>query len=208
MEYEAEIDETHIDGTDLDETESERRLLRAMARGDRRAFDRFVAYYTPALVRYAQGQLAGQPEAIPDIVQGTLAAAVERLGTFRGDGPLGAWLLGICRFQIGTYWRRRQVRRRFTSDEAAELDRLESQEPSPWQTLERRQRRATVHSTLDLLPPPYGDVLEWKYLEEMSVKEIAARLEVSPKAAESTLTRARSAFRRLFSAATEGWGEI
>ena len=196
-------------GNDLqsDEKRWERQLLRGMARGDRQAFDSFVAHYTPALVRYAQTHLAGHPEAIPDLVQSTLVTAVERLGSFRGDGPLGAWLLGICRFQIGTYWRRRRVRRRWEAEGPVGLEQVEAPDDSPWDLLAERQEKASVHSTLELLPPPYGDVLEWKYLEELSVKEIAARLEVSPKAAESTLTRARAAFRRLFLATNEGRGD-
>ena len=188
----------------MDESLLERRLLRGMARGDRSCFDDFVAHYTPALVRYAQAHLAGHPDAVQDIVQSTLAAAVERLASFRGDGPLGAWLLGICRHQVATYWRRRQVRQRFTADDSVDLEGLESAEDSPQYALEARHRRATVHGTLELMPEPYGDVLEWKYLEELSVKDIAARLRVSPKAAESTLTRARAAFRKLFSATMEG----
>ncbi len=55
---------------------------------------------------------------------------------------------------------------------------------------------------LDQLPSHYGSALEWKYLEELSVKEIASRLKLSPKAAESTLTRAREAFRDGFTALT------
>ena len=190
----------------IDDSLWERRLLRGMARGDRASFDRFVAHYTPALVRYAQNHLSGHDEAVPDVVQSTLAVAVERLDSFRGDGPLGAWLLGICRFQIGTYWRRWKVRRQTEADSGVMLDDIESGDDSPWQLLESEHRRATVHSTLDLLPPPYGDVLEWKYLQDLSVKEIAGRLEVSLKAAESALTRARSAFRKAFSAAMEAEG--
>ena len=52
--------------------------------------------------------------------------------------------------------------------------------------------------TLDYLPDNYGDALEWKYIQELSVQEIAARLKVSPKAAESLLSRAREAFRDAF----------
>ena len=49
--------------------------------------------------------------------------------------------------------------------------------------------------TLDHIPSLYGDVLEWKYIHGLSVKEIARRIGRGPKAAESLLTRAREAFR-------------
>ena len=70
--------------------------------------------------------------------------------------------------------------------------------------LQRRELSTFVQLTLDHLPGRYGDVLEWKYLQEMSVDEIAERLGVGYKAAESLLTRARAAFREGFSIG-RGW---
>ncbi|MGH8238712.1 MAG: RNA polymerase sigma factor, partial [Steroidobacteraceae bacterium] len=55
--------------------------------------------------------------------------------------------------------------------------------------------RRLVQATMDVLPQRYGDVLEWKYVDGLPVADIAARLEIGPKAAESLLTRARGAFR-------------
>ena len=57
-----------------------------------------------------------------------------------------------------------------------------------------------IQATLDALPNRYGDVLEWKYVDGLSVKQIAQRLGVGPKAAESLLTRARGAFRETLQA--------
>jgi RNA polymerase sigma-70 factor (ECF subfamily) len=64
----------------------------------------------------------------------------------------------------------------------------------------QQQVRRLVEATLDTLPAHYGDVLEWKYVDGLSVNEIAGRLHVGPKAAESLLTRARSAFREAIAA--------
>ena len=50
----------------------------------------------------------------------------------------------------------------------------------------------------------YGDALEWKYLEGLAVREIADRLGLTAKAAESLLARAREAFRDGFSALVQG----
>lgn len=61
-----------------------------------------------------------------------------------------------------------------------------------------------MHVTLDRLPGSYANALEWKYVEGLPVAEIAGRLGLSPKAAESLLTRARTAFREGFVALTRG----
>ena len=57
-----------------------------------------------------------------------------------------------------------------------------------------------VWAVLDHLPVRYGNALQWKYIQGLSVREIASRLGASPKAAESLLTRARQAFRDGFAA--------
>ena len=55
--------------------------------------------------------------------------------------------------------------------------------------------RSSGAATASRMARHYGDILEWKYVDGLSVADIAARLGVGPKAAESLLTRARNAFR-------------
>ena len=59
----------------------------------------------------------------------------------------------------------------------------------------REQLHRIVEATLDALPGHYGTALEWKYIDGLSVREIAVRLDLGEKAAESLLTRARESFR-------------
>ncbi len=59
----------------------------------------------------------------------------------------------------------------------------------------REQVSRVVAATLDALPGRYGEALEWKYIDGLSVREIAVRLKLGEKAAESLLTRARESFR-------------
>ncbi len=75
----------------------------------------------------------------------------------------------------------------------------------PATALERKELARLVRVALDYLPIRYGQALEWKYLAGLPVNEIARRLELSPKAAESLLTRARQAFRDDFGELLGGW---
>jgi RNA polymerase sigma-70 factor (ECF subfamily) len=61
-----------------------------------------------------------------------------------------------------------------------------------------------VQVVLDALPERYANALEWKYAHGLSVNEIAKRLGVGHKAAESVMSRARDAFREGFAALTQG----
>ena len=183
---------------------SERELVRRMLSGDEGAFDEFFADYFPRLFRFAVVRLR-DPDVAEDIVQTSLMAAMRHLGSWRGEASLFTWLCTICRREIGA-WQKRTSRRVIVSiedDDAslrAALDSIGAAADAPDARLARADTGRTVQLALDHLPPRYSRALEWKYLEELSVDDIAGRLQCTPKAAESLLTRARNAFRDAFAA--------
>lgn len=190
----------------------DRRLVRRMLAGQEPAFEEFFAAYFPPLFRFASARLrdAGAAE---EVVQAALSRAVTRLHTYRGEAALFTWLCTFCRHEISA-WAERQARRPAQVDLIEELpevraalESLSAHAPSdPEATLRREELRRVVQATLDALPPRYGDALEWKYIEGLSVQEIAQRLGLGLKAAESVLSRARAAFRDGFLAVGgAGW---
>jgi RNA polymerase sigma-70 factor (ECF subfamily) len=180
------------------------RLVRQMLRGDEDAFSTFFASYAPRLYRFTLTRVADE-DATEEIVQATLVQAIRKLYLFRGDAALFTWMVALCRHEIGAWLARTgrwptvaleedlpEVRKR--------LEALALRAAGPEEDLERREVARLVRVALDFLPSHYGDVLEWKYIQELSVAEIATRLGVTAKAAESLLARARSAFREGFEA--------
>ena len=174
-------------------------LIRRMRSGDERAFDVFFDAYFPRLFRFAVRRL-GNEDAAEDVVQAALIIAVRKIGMWRGEAALFAWLCTICRHELSAYWAR-TGRQPVTlpldddPDTRAQIESLAHDGPGPYAELEQHDLSERVRVTLDHLPRPYGDVLTWKYIEGLSVVEIAGRLGSTAKAAESMLTRARVAFR-------------
>jgi RNA polymerase sigma-70 factor, ECF subfamily len=183
---------------------SERELVRRMLGGDERAFDEFFADYFPRLFRFAVLRLRDQ-DAAEDLVQNSLISAVRHLGSWRGEATLFTWLCTICRREISA-WEKRTSRRVTVSlaeDDAglrAALESIGAAAEAPDAGLARADTGRIVQLVLDHLPPRYSRALEWKYLEDLSVDDIATRLQCTPKAAESLLTRARDSFRDAFAA--------
>ncbi len=183
----------------------DRALARSMLAGDEAAFEEFFEGNFPGLYRFAVARLK-DPELARDVVQSAICKAIANLHTFRGEATLTAWLFTICRYEISGHYRRlrRAPARVDLVEEVPEvraaLDSLASGFEDPDASFSRKEVARYVHAVLDRLPGRYGAVLEWKYLDGLSVKEIAGRLEVGPKAAESLLTRARQAFRDGFAA--------
>jgi RNA polymerase sigma-70 factor (ECF subfamily) len=183
-------------------------LVRRLIAGDEAAFDEFFVSHFPPLYRFARARLGGDDNAAEDIAQRVLIRALRRLHTYRGEAALLTWLCTLCRREMAGWLEREAVGRAVSlSDDPPELraalERLAAVDAAdPESVLRRRELAGLVRLTLDYLPARYGDVLEWRYIEELSVSEIAGRLGVGYKAAESLLARARAAFRDGFSTVT------
>ena len=81
------------------------------------------------------------------------------------------------------------------------VDSLEEDESlRPDKRQERLELVRLIQVALDRLPPNYGNILEWKYIDGYSVKEIAARLELGTEATQSLLARAKRAFCDVYAA--------
>lgn len=179
-------------------------LARRLRNGDEPAFEAFFAEFFPRLYRFARVRLGGDDDAAEEVAQVTLIKALAKLGTYRGEAALFTWLCTFCRHEIaGWFERNGKDSRLVRADDSAEtrvvfeaIAALSRDDPE--QEYERRELSRLVHMTLDHLPQHYGDALAWKYLEDIDVDEIARRLGVGYKAAESLLTRARQAFREAF----------
>jgi RNA polymerase sigma-70 factor (ECF subfamily) len=196
-----------------DALQDEKQLVRRMLDGDERAFKEFFDEYFARLYRFALPRLNGNADAAQEVAQATLCKVMRKLDTFRGEATLFTWICQICRRQIADHLRDRQrhservVLIEDSPQVQAALDAIPAPDSErPDQRYDDGQIGGLVRSVLDRLPARYGDALEWKYVEGMSVEEIGAKLGIGTTAAQSLLARARVAFRdaveKVFGAAT------
>jgi RNA polymerase sigma-70 factor (ECF subfamily) len=179
----------------------DRAIAQRLLAGDEHAFRQVFDDFFPKLYRFALARLEGNRDAATEAVQQTFCKAFEHMDSYRGEASLYGWMCQICRNVITDDGRRRRREgtRLALDDEPSVRGILESlaapTPEQPEQDASRRDLARLIQAALDALPGRYGDVLEWKYVDGLSVKMIAARLGLGPKAAESLLTRAREAFR-------------
>jgi len=131
-------------------------------------------------------------------VQQTMINAMKALASYRGEASLLTWLCQIARNEMKAWYRRNQHRAELTDslDERPELlAALESRSDD----LAEETTGMLVQTSLDQLPSSYGKVLELKYIEGLSVTEIATQMSLGEIAVQSLLGRARKAFREVFS---------
>jgi len=164
--------------------------LAALARGqDPRALEAITRCYGERLVDI--GRRACRDDSLgEDAAQEALAAAVERLGDWRGEGSLEAWL---GRMVTNACWRMRRGRK---NDPALhDHDAVVPDEDTPEAAAARAELAGILSEGLLALSPTDRALLLLSDVEGWKGPELAARLDISPAAARKRLSRARGRLR-------------
>lgn len=189
---------------ELPQIEQDRSLASQVAGGNHEAFDAFFREYFPRLFRFTLSRVDNNPELAEEIVQRTMCIVVCKMGSYRGEALLFTWLCQICRNETNAIFRQRRLEVREAvpiEDHPAVQAALESMSADDFRPESAQRREEIAHfvrATLEYLPTKYAVALEMKYVNGNSVAEIAEKLGVGEKAAESVLSRARKAFKEGF----------
>ena len=158
----------------------------AFLKGREEGFDALFHRYYPPL-RYLAQDLLGSHAAAEDIVSDSFVKLWERRGRLGTSGSIRAWLYTTVQNACIYVLRREKLKmlhlaytkRSGEGQERPVLHRLIEAE-----TLHR------LHTALKTLPPKCGKVLRMYYLEEKSLQEIAAELNLSLSTVKSQKGRA------------------
>lgn len=148
----------------------EERLRGAVLAGDQAAWRALYDGAFAELWNYVLWRCAGLQTIAEDIVQETWLVAVRRIGDFDPtEGPFLAWLRGIAANQLRNHFRavRRHPEMQSHFAEPSHDDR------------ERREQAELIAAALDQLPERFEAALRAKYLDLMSVDQIASEWEAA-----------------------------
>lgn len=126
-----------------------------------------------------------------DLTAETFLVAVAAVRRERAQEVTVAWLVGVARHKLVDHWRR-------VAREARGLATVEHElryEDDPWEEVLDTQ---AAHASLLRLPVPQRLALTLRYLDGLSVPEVADHLGRSVHATETLLVRARAALRRVY----------
>jgi len=171
--------------------------------GDRRAATDLLDLHLDTLYEFVHYRVGGDAHAAEDLVQDTLVVALERMRSFDGRSRMSTWLCGIAKNKIRAARRKRKpvALAELLEDADEDIDAILAavdKAPLPDWVLEQQETKDLVGATLSSLPPDYRRALLAKYVEELTVPQMAARDAKTEKATESHLARARLAFAKVF----------
>jgi len=170
-------------------------LIQKILKGNQQAISLFYRRFQPKLQAYIEKKVDGQ--VVEEILQDTFLSALQSLPLYRGESSLYVWLLSICRHEICDYYRKQKIKE-IVFSRLPFLRKIVSQALSPETALEEKELKQKIKKTFSRLSEGYRRILRLKYVDGFSVTEVATRLKISYKSAESRLSRARLAFKKEF----------
>lgn len=184
-------------------TSTDQDLARRMARGDTKALQALMRIYNRRLFRTARTILRDDAAA-EDALQEAYLRAYGSIGTFRGDAQLSTWLVRIVANEALACRRKEQRRAQVLPLHGGEegQERLENsmdEREGPHGHAERVEVRRLLEAKIDALPDGYRAVFVLRALEELSVEETAAALDIPEATVRTRFFRARGLLREALS---------
>lgn len=157
---------------------------------------KFWRYYQPRLATFIKHRVDNTHDA-EEILQDVLLATLEKLRDFRFECSLFTFICSIANHKVIDYYRRKKIKN-IVFSRLNGFETILSTLFGPEEALDEELLKDKIKKTFAKLSPMYARILKLKYIYGYSVGEIAGKLSVSYKSAESRLFRARKTFAAVF----------
>lgn len=159
----------------------EQQLIQA-ARQDPRAFGELYKLYVTRVFRYLYSRLGNRQEA-EDITAQTFLAAFESFDHFRGSGHFAAWLFTIARNKAMDHYRKQKNTLPLESESLSPID------DDPLYRVIQSEQSAQLAGLIRQLPGEEQQLLQLRFLAEMTFAEMAQFLHRSEQAVKKATYR-------------------
>ncbi len=149
--------------------------------------------FVPSVWRFVYARVDRDTHLAEDIVaESVLALVAAAASETKIDHP-AAWMRTVALRRIQDHFRAAARVQHLIEQAQQQSQIIDEQDPAAKH--DQKLKLQNVRQAMDDLPETYRLALEWKYVDQASVKLIAKRLGATEKSAESVLYRARQALR-------------
>lgn len=171
-------------------------IVEEVLAGKKGAATRLYREYSPYIKRYLRAKLPTGADA-QEVMQEVFLSVFDSLPIFSGKSTLKTWIYSIARHEVADFYRKRYVRRAVEVTGSL-YEGVAVEMSTPEFEMKKSMMRERYNYAMGELNRKYRNVLVYKYEMDLSVKEIAERMNMTFKATESVLYRARMAFIALY----------
>ena len=167
-------------------------IVEKILQGDPHAVETFYTQYSLGILKYLKQKLPKEEDA-QEVLNDVFLDAIDELPTLKQQENLKAWLYQIAHHKVVNFYRKQKIKSLFFS-QFPYLKIVDEHVNQPEFQLEKEEVKIRLQLALEKLSQKYQQILRMHYIEELPIKIIALQLNLSFKATESRLYRARMQF--------------
>jgi len=171
-----------------------KRLIVEVFKKNNLTLEKFYQKYSGSLFALIISKVPRKEDA-EEILQDTWISIFDSLPLFNFRSSFLTWAKSIALHEIADFYRKKKIRS-IVFSRLPFLENLVSQALGPELTYQQKELRCDLEKVLKSLSEGYGKILRLKYIEGLTMVQIAQLLKITTKAVESRLTRARQAFQK------------
>jgi RNA polymerase sigma-70 factor (ECF subfamily) len=171
-------------------------MIAAVLAGEIQVYHELICPYERSVYVMALSYMKNEADA-EDVAQEAFVRAFRKLATFRAESKFSTWLISITINEARTRLRRQALVRMESLDQLPDEDRgispalLRDWREIPSEAVEREEVRNLIQRAVEQLPDIYQQVFLLRDVEELTISETAAALNISIPSVKVRLHRAR-----------------
>lgn len=172
-----------------------RTFVQKIIQGDSEAVTQFYLQYAPKIEKYLRRKLP--VELAKEMTNDVFLEAIDSLSFLKDEHKLQSWLYQIAHHKMTDYYRKKKINS-FVLSQVPYLELVAQEVNQPEFQYEKDSIRDSIEQTLINLSLSHRTILKLHYEYDLPVKEVAFQMNLSFKATESLLFRARKAFQKKY----------
>ncbi|MBI2465384.1 RNA polymerase sigma factor [Candidatus Shapirobacteria bacterium] len=179
-------------------------LIEKILQGDKRATVAFYQQYSPNIFDYLKKRLPREEDA-QEVLHDVFLEALDALPLLRKKESISSWLYTIARNEVVDFYRKQKIKSILLS-QIPFLQLVANEVNQPEFEYEKERVRERIEKSFSLLSPHHQKILRLHYEDGIAVKQLAIFFNLSFKATESLLFRARQSFIRAYERTAVSFG--
>ena len=179
--------------------ENDHSVVRAVLAGDKEAYGALVRAHSATVFRVAF-RITGNEADADEIVQEAFLRGYQRLESYERRSAFGTWIYRIavnCALnRVNRPWIEAEYRHGEETDPVEKTVQVATPDADPERVLLSREISAAQQTAMQRLTPTEKCAFVLRHLEDRTMSEIAAVLEIAPNAAKQAVFRAVQKLRR------------
>lgn len=195
-EYRIDEERSMDDKTVRTSAQRDLELVNQAIQGDQSAYAQLLKTYRESIY-FMMMKMVRNADDADDLTIEAFGKAFKRLESFNPEYAFSTWLFRIASNNAIDFIRRKKKASIYSIDEdyndedSKGVFEVKSGDLNPEQELMKEQRIQEMHRIISLLKPKYRQLIEMRYLKELSYDEIAAEMDLPLGTVKAQLFRAR-----------------